>query len=75
MKAKWGLPLTLFGCVVWAGEALAYIGPGAGITVIGSALALLGAIVLLIVGFAWYPIKRWREARARRRDRREDATR
>jgi membrane protein implicated in regulation of membrane protease activity len=42
------------------GVALAYIGPGAGITAIGTAIALLGAIVLAIVGFVWYPIKRLR---------------
>ena len=48
------------------GVALAYIGPGAGITVIGTAIALLGAIVLAIVGFVWYPLKR---LRAKMRDR------
>ena len=40
------------------GIAWAYIGPGAGITAIGSAIALLGSILLVIVGFVWYPIKR-----------------
>lgn len=38
--------------------ALAYIGPGAGISAIGTALALIAALVLAIVGFVWYPIKR-----------------
>jgi type VI protein secretion system component VasK len=47
--------------------ALAYIGPGAGITAIGTAIALLGAIVLAIVGFVWYPLKR---LRAKLRDKR-----
>lgn len=42
------------------GVAWAYIGPGAGITAIGTAIALLGAILLAIVGFIWYPIKRLR---------------
>ena len=37
--------------------ALAYIGPGAGITAIGTVLALVGAVVVAIVGFVWYPIK------------------
>ncbi|MBV1915447.1 MAG: hypothetical protein KUG72_08675 [Pseudomonadales bacterium] len=36
----------------------AYIGPGAGLTAIGSVLAFIGTIFLLIVGFAWYPVKR-----------------
>ncbi len=38
--------------------AEAYIGPGAGITAIGTVIALVGAILLAIVGFVWYPIKR-----------------
>ena len=40
------------------GPALAYVGPGPGLTVIGSGLAFIGLIVLAIVGFLWYPIKR-----------------
>ncbi len=38
--------------------AHAYVGPGAGISVIGTVIALVGAILLAIVGFVWYPIKR-----------------
>lgn len=38
--------------------AAAYIGPGAGLGAIGAIVALFGAIVLLIVGFVWYPVKR-----------------
>ncbi|MGI0014205.1 MAG: hypothetical protein ACREBU_12305 [Nitrososphaera sp.] len=41
-----------------AEPALAYVGPGAGLTVIGSILAFLGLIFLAIFGFLWYPIKR-----------------
>lgn len=41
-----------------ATPALAYIGPGAGLGAIGTVIAVLGAIVLLIVGFVWYPVKR-----------------
>ncbi len=40
--------------------AYAYIGPGAGITAIGTVIALIGAILLAIVGFVWYPVKRLR---------------
>ena len=42
------LPQTLF----------AYIGPGTGLSAIGSFLALLVGIVIAILGFIWYPIKR-----------------
>ena len=41
-----------------ANQAQAYIGPGAGLSAIGSALALVGALVLMLVGFVWYPVKR-----------------
>jgi membrane protein implicated in regulation of membrane protease activity len=41
-----------------AGEAQAYIGPGAGLTAIGTAVALVSALFLAIVGFVWYPIRR-----------------
>jgi hypothetical protein len=60
--------LTLAFCfvLVLASPALAYVGPGAGLSVIGAALAFLGAIVLSIVGFVWYPIKRVLRRRAAR---------
>ena len=38
--------------------AVAYVGPGAGLSALGSVLALIGAAFLLFVGFLWYPIKR-----------------
>jgi hypothetical protein len=38
--------------------AHAYIGPGAGLTAIGTVLALLAAVLFAVVGFLWYPIKR-----------------
>lgn len=37
---------------------LAYIGPGTGLSAIGSFLALLVGIIVAILGFLWYPIKR-----------------
>ena len=39
-------------------DANAYIGPGAGIAAIGTVLALIGGILLAIVAFIWYPMKR-----------------
>jgi hypothetical protein len=38
--------------------ALAYVGPGAGLTALGTIFAFLGAIFLAVVGFVWYPVKR-----------------
>jgi len=43
--------------------AQAYVGPGAGVGMIGSLLAVLGAILLAIVGLVLWPLrvikKRW----------------
>jgi len=53
--------------------AHAYIGPGAGITAIGTVFALFGAILLAIVGFIWYPVKRLRaKLRARKQATKDD---
>lgn len=43
--------------------AHAYVGPGAGLTVIGSVLAVGAAVLLVIVGFVWYPIRRLMRSR------------
>ena len=50
--------LLMMCCCALPALAHAYVGPGAGLSAIGSILAFLGAIFLLIVGFFWYPIKR-----------------
>ncbi|MCH8201833.1 MAG: hypothetical protein IH996_01865 [Proteobacteria bacterium] len=50
-----------------AGPAMSYIGPGAGLTAIGTVLALIGAVVLAIFGFVWYPIKRYMRKRRQSR--------
>lgn len=60
------LALTLV--LVAAAPAAAYVGPGAGLTAIGAALAFVGAVVLAIVGFVWYPIKRLLRSRAGKAD-------
>lgn len=38
--------------------ALAYVGPGAGLTALGTVIAVVAAIFLALVGFVWYPVKR-----------------
>jgi hypothetical protein len=50
--------LLMLMLLCFASDAPAYVGPGSGMTAIGAALALVGGIVLAIVGFVWYPIKR-----------------
>lgn len=43
---------------IFNAEAYAYVGPGAGLTALGSIIAFIGAVLLMIAGFLWYPIKR-----------------
>jgi len=48
-------------CVLYSlipGQAWAYVGPGAGLSALGTVVALLGTVFLVIVGFVWYPLKR-----------------
>lgn len=52
--------VMLLSAVMVPGIAQAYVGPGAGVSAIGAALALIAAIFFAIVGFVWYPIKRLR---------------
>ncbi len=60
---------TLMFCAAWLTPATAhaYIGPGAGISAIGSLLALIAAVLLAIVGFVWYPVKRLMKKRRKAR--------
>ncbi len=54
----WGGCLAVLAAGAWPSLAMAYIGPGLGMSAIGSFLALVGAVFLGILGFLWYPIKR-----------------
>jgi membrane protein implicated in regulation of membrane protease activity len=38
--------------------AVAYIGPGTGLSAIGVFLAVVAGISIALFGFVWYPIKR-----------------
>ncbi len=46
------------GLLASSDPALAYMGPGAGLTMIGSLVALVSAVLAGIFGFVWYPLKR-----------------
>jgi hypothetical protein len=59
MQRFLGLSAAVAACLLLApAGADAYIGPGAGITAIGTVIAFFAAVVFAIVGFVWYPIKR-----------------
>ena len=77
MQARPGRSLHAFarvaGCLWLLGTLLvyplspaqAYMGPGSGLSAIGSLLALIGVIGFAIIGFVWYPIKRlWKRLRS-----------
>lgn len=48
--------------------AQAYVGPGAGLGAIAVTIAVLLGLVLLVVGFVWYPLKRMLRRRKAERD-------
>lgn len=56
----WSWVLLSVGVVLVAlpQAALAYVGPGVGLTAIGTFLAFVAVIFLGAVGFLWYPIRR-----------------
>ena len=45
---------------------LAYIGPGAAVTSIGALIAIIAAVLIAIVGFLWYPIRRFLRKRKKK---------
>ena len=49
-----------------ADPAFAYMGPGSGLAFVGSLVALVGAVVVGLFGFVWYPVKRLMRARRAR---------
>jgi len=49
--------------LIYPAAAHAYVGPGAGLTAIGTVVALIAALLLAVVGFVWYPVKRFRQRR------------
>ncbi len=59
-----GLSALIF--IAGTAPALAYVGPGLGLGAVSTALGVVGAIILGIIAFVWYPIKRLiRKVRAR----------
>lgn len=55
---------------IWPANALAYVGPGAGLSVIGSLLAIVAAVILALIGFVFYPLRRmFRKKRTKKSER------
>ena len=49
--------IILTGLFRLSGTCLAYVGPGSGITMIWALLAVLGGILLMVVGLVLWPVK------------------
>ena len=52
------LPLSALLLLASTHGADAYVGPGAGLSAIGSLVSVVAAVLLAIAGFIWYPNKR-----------------
>lgn len=50
--------ITLFALAIVSSPAFAYVGPGAGLSAIGTIVALVLVVVVAVLGFLWYPLKR-----------------
>ena len=48
--------ITLF-LMLFSDVCSAYIGPGAGVSTVGTAVIFLLVVFFLFLGFLWYPIK------------------
>jgi len=64
------ITLILLTCILLASvsPALAYIGPGAGISVLGSLLSILATIVLAIGAIIFWPVRKFMKRRKARRE-------
>ena len=56
-KASKTLLLTALPVALMPLPALAYFGPGGGLTAIGALVALIAVVVYVFFGFVWFPLK------------------
>lgn len=68
-------PVLLALLLVTSGQALAYIGPGAGISVVGSLLSILATFFVAIGAILFWPIRKMLKRRKARRESEAAATR
>jgi len=60
------LPALLL--TITAGQALAYIGPGAGISVVGSLLSIVATFFVAIGAVLFWPVRKFMKRRKSRRE-------
>jgi len=61
-------PVLLALLLVTSGQALAYIGPGAGISVVGSLLSILATFFVAIGAILFWPVRKFLKRRKARRE-------
>jgi uncharacterized membrane protein len=49
---------ALAGMALLPSPVYAYMGPGAGLSAIGALLSLVATVVVSLLGFIWFPLKR-----------------
>ncbi|MCK4910646.1 MAG: hypothetical protein KAR83_03340 [Thermodesulfovibrionales bacterium] len=57
MRIAFSAALAVFVVMVFAGVASAYVGPGPGITLIGSMFAVIAAVLLAIFSILFWPVR------------------
>ena len=62
------IPVLLALLLVTSGQALAYIGPGAGISVVGSLLSILATFFVAIGAILFWPVRKLLKRRKARRE-------
>jgi uncharacterized membrane protein len=63
------IAVLLLGMVLaWPEPALAYVGPGAGISLLGALWAVIAAVVFALAGLIWWPIRMMRRRRKQAAD-------
>jgi hypothetical protein len=63
--------IVLFLACCFPRPAMAYVGPGTGMSAVGVFLAVAAGVVIALFGFIWYPFKRllraWKKGIAAKR--------
>lgn len=77
VRARWSAAAAAAACIGLATAAEAYVGPGAGMGLLGVMLAVVAAIFMALVGMVLWPIRmvahrRKARAESERRDERRD---
>jgi membrane protein implicated in regulation of membrane protease activity len=67
MKSRINLLMMVLLMLAPVSAALAYIGPGAGISVLGSLLGILATFFVAIGAILFWPLRKWSKRRKARR--------